>query len=142
MKIMALDVGERTVGVAVSDELEMTANPRTTLARDGTEFAAVARLAAAEGVGEIVVGHPLSLRGERGAAALRSEAFADQLRPFVAVPVRLWDERLTTAEAERRLIEAEMRRARRRRVVDRMAAAVLLDHYLRARALRREERDG
>jgi len=142
MKIMALDVGERTVGVAVSDELEMTANPRTTLPRDGQEFAAVARLAAAEGVGEIVVGHPLSLRGERGAAALRSEAFADQLRQVVGVPVRLWDERLTTAEAERRLIEAEMRRARRRRVVDRMAAAILLEHYLRARALRQGERDG
>jgi putative Holliday junction resolvase len=133
---MALDLGERTVGVAVSDELELTANPRVTLRRDGTELRRVAELAREEEAGELVVGVPISMSGVEGVQAERARAFAAELACAVEIPVRTWDERLTTREAERALIAAGARRARRRQVIDQHAAALILESYLRYRALR------
>lgn len=136
MRIMALDLGEKTVGIAVSDELELTANPRGVLRRDGSELDRILRLTVEESVGELVVGLPVSMSGESGPQAEKAREFAEQLAARTPVPVRTWDERLSTREAERALIAADVRRARRRRVIDSVAAALILESYLRFRALR------
>lgn len=135
MRIMALDFGERTIGVAVSDELELTANPRTVLRRGPTELDQLAALVRAEEVGEVVVGLPISMSGEEGVAAQNVRRFVEDLGARLTVPVRTWDERLTTREAERSLIAQDMRRAQRRKVIDQVAAALILEGYLRYRAL-------
>jgi putative Holliday junction resolvase len=139
MRTMALDVGEKTVGIAVSDELGITSSPRETLRRDGAELQRLVDLVRREGIGEVVVGLPISLNGSLGPSAGRSQSFADQLRAVLTIPVVTWDERLTTAEAEKMLIAAEVRRSRRRQVIDQIAASLILQSYLRARSFRAED---
>src|SRR5436190_1831139 len=129
MKIMALDVGDRTIGVATSDELEISATPRVVLARNGREMEEIQRIVTGEGVEEIVVGMPVSLGGFLGPQAEKVIAFIEALRRHIEVPVRTWDERLSTVEAERVLLEADTSRARRRRVIDKVAATVILEGY-------------
>jgi putative Holliday junction resolvase len=136
---MALDLGEKTVGLAVSDELELTANPRGVLRRDGREMDEILRRVADEGVEELIVGLPISMSGQEGAQAERARAFADALAARSPAPVRTWDERLTTVQAERLMIAADVRRADRRRRIDQAAAALILESYLRYRALHRGE---
>jgi putative Holliday junction resolvase len=138
---MSLDLGEKTVGIAVSDELELTANPLTVLRRDGKEVDAILRLARAEDAGELIVGLPISMSGASGAQAGRARDFAAELATRSDIPVRTWDERLSTREAERALIAADVRRSRRRQVIDKMAAALILESYLRYRALRSARRE-
>src|SRR5437667_1046367 len=115
---MALDVGDRTVGVAMSDELEISASPRVVLPRRGREFDEIERLVTEEGVEEVVVGMPVSLGGFLGPQAEKVGAFIEALGRRLAVPVRAWDERMSTVEAERVLLEADTSRARRKRVID------------------------
>lgn len=135
MRIMALDPGEKLIGIAVSDELEITANPRGALRRDGNELEALVGLAAAEEVGEIVVGLPISMNGVEGSGAEKSRALVASLAERLTIPVRSWDERLSTRMVERTMLEGDLRRSRRRKIVDQMAAAVILESYLRYREL-------
>jgi putative Holliday junction resolvase len=141
MKIMALDVGDRTIGVATCDELEICASPRIVLPRNGRELDAIARFVTEEEVEEIVVGMPVSLGGFLGPQAQKVEAFVEALRRAVPVPIHTWDERMSTVEAERILLEADASRARRKRVIDKVAATVILQSYLRHRALQKENLD-
>lgn len=141
MRSMALDVGEKTVGIAVSDELGISASPRETLRRDGTELDRLQGLVRAEDVGEVVVGLPISLNGTLGPSAEKVLEFVGQLRERVTVPVVTWDERLTTAEAEKMLIAADTRRSKRRKVIDQIAATLILQNYLRSRELRSRRDD-
>jgi len=122
------------VGLAVSDPLEITANPLAVLDRrsDGEVIAAVARIVEEEGVEDVVVGLPVNMDGSHGPAAVGAEAFAAKLAARLGVPVHTHDERLTSEEAQERMIGAGMSRKRRRRSVDRIAAAVILESYLRA----------
>ena len=131
---MGLDVGEKTVGIAVSDELGITVSPRETLRRDGTELNRVAALAQHESVGTIVVGLPVSLNGTLGPAVERSEKFARLLRERTQIPVETWDERLTTTQAEKLLISHNMRREKRRQVIDQVAAVLIVESYLRSKS--------
>ena len=140
MRIMALDLGEKTVGIAVSDELGLTASPRETLRRDGTELDRLADIISREGIGEVVVGLPVSLNGTLGPSAQRVLEWVTQLRERLKIPVETCDERLTTAEAEKMLIAADVRRAKRRQVVDQIAATLILQSYLRMRELRGDAR--
>jgi putative Holliday junction resolvase len=133
---MALDVGEKTVGVAVSDPLGMIASPRETLRRDGSELDRLERLVTGEEIGEVVVGLPISLNGTLGPSAERAQEFAKTLEQRLNVPVVTFDERLTTAAAEKVLIAADTRRAKRRQVIDQIAATLILQGFLRARELR------
>lgn len=137
-RVLAIDHGERRIGVALSDELGILASPLCILkplARERVD--AVARLAREHAVTEIVVGHPRTLRGEAGPQARRVERFAEQLRGAVDVPVRLWDERYSTQEATERLAAGRKRSAGRRGQaalqVDAVAAAVILQEYLDSR---------
>jgi putative Holliday junction resolvase len=131
-RIMALDVGEATIGVAISDPLRVTAQPVTTIRRTGwrADLAELQRLIAGHEVSEVVVGLPLRLGGERGTAALGAEAFAAKLRGAIDLPVSTWDERLTSVQAERILLDADVSRRRRREVIHQMAAAIILQSWL------------
>ena len=146
-RLVAFDLGRVRVGVAVSDPSQVVASPSDTIdvadldrgdMMDVTaladRLADVARELAAAG---IVVGAPLALDGHEGEAAREARAVADALRSATGLPVRLVDERFTTAEAERALLEADVSRAGRRKVVDRVAAGVLLQGVLAAQDVRR-----
>lgn len=143
-RVLALDLGDARIGLALSDELGFTAQPAGNLARTGSRevVRAVAKLVAGHGVSRIVVGHPLHLSGEEGERARDARETARRLEASLSVPVELWDERLTTAEAERALIEGGVRRARRREVVDSLAAVLILQSWLSAHPLDGQPTEG
>jgi putative Holliday junction resolvase len=132
---MGLDVGDRRIGIALSDESALIASPRETLERKGNkkDIAHLLDLARREDVSEIVVGLPLSLDGSSGPQAEKVGRFVEALRSSTSLPVTTWDERLTTVSAERLLVEADLSRSRRRGTVDRVAAALILQSYLDSR---------
>jgi putative holliday junction resolvase len=130
MRILALDVGDRRIGLATCDELEIVASPRAVLRRDGRELDALEQWVREEEVGLVVVGMPYNSAGEIGPQAQKVVRFMEALRQRLAVPVVEWDEHLSTWEAEQVLIEAGERRAERRKVVDMLAAAVILRAFL------------
>jgi putative Holliday junction resolvase len=129
-RMLGLDLGERRIGVAISTPEGGLAVPLRVLesAGDEADARAIAELARAEGVETLVVGHPLSLDGTAGAQAQRVEAFARLLERETGLPVALWDERLTTKQAER--APAGTRPSRRRAPPDDVAAAIILQAYL------------
>lgn len=130
-RVMALDFGTRRVGVAVSDPLGITAQAHSVLdAEDPSLMEQIARLAADLGAERVVVGLPVSLDGREGPAAEAARRFAEKAGEATGLPVHLVDERFTTVSAERVLVEAGLSGRRRRRVRDRVAAAVLLQSYL------------
>jgi putative Holliday junction resolvase len=131
-RILALDHGSKRIGVALSDELGWTAQPLETFVRKGlpADVAHIRALVEAHAVEQVLVGLPLRLNGEEGPAARAVREFAGHLERALPVPVVTWDERLTTKEAEDLLIAADVSRRRRRDVVDRVAAAILLQSYL------------
>ena len=125
--VIGLDLGDARIGVAISDPERRLAVPVGTvhIGQPPGELLAVAALVRERGATQIVLGLPLSLRGERGESAAHAESFAEALRTVVEVPVELHDERLSTVEAERALGVAGIRGPERRRVVDAAAAAVI-----------------
>lgn len=132
-RIMAVDVGERRIGVALSDELQTFAAVQQTLERhEGyrADMRILRRLVEENGVDLVVVGLPLRLDGSAGASAEAAREFAAALRRYVQVPVVEVDERLSTVEAERALLHADVGRMKRRQVVDGVAAGVILQSYL------------
>ena len=135
MRIFGLDVGTRTVGVAVSDALGMTAQPLTTLRRTGlrANLAELRRLAETHEVRQAVVGLPLNMDGTEGPSAAAARAFGEALAQALDIPVEDQDERLSTVAAQRALLEADVSRARRREVVDQVAAALILQTWLDTR---------
>ncbi len=134
MRALALDVGDRRIGVAVSDPLGMWARPLTVLARRSREqdYRAIVALVEEHEIAVVVVGHPLEFHGEVGPQARRVERYAAGLAEHLSVPLVLWDERLSTAEAERILRESGESSRQYRSRLDAVAAAVILQSYLRA----------
>ena len=132
MRILGLDLGEKHIGVALSDALGLTAQRLTRLDARGTakDLDAVRVLAAQHGVEVIVVGLPLTLQGEQGPRAKRAIAFCEALRRHLTIPVHLIDERLTTVQGERALLETDTSRRKRKQVIDLVAAQLILQHYL------------
>jgi putative Holliday junction resolvase len=137
MRYLGLDVGDVRIGVARSDETATLASGLETVRRVGPrkDVKAVAALASAHEVGEIVVGLPRRLDGTIGPQGEKVLAFVEALRAAVKVPVVPWDERFTTAEAQRVLIEGDVSRRDRRAVVDKVAAVLILQSYLDSRKL-------
>lgn len=137
-RILALDLGSKRIGLAVSDPLGVTAQGLPTLKRTNrrADLVRLRELVDAYGVERVVVGHPLHLKGYASARAEEAERFAEWLRRDLRLPVELFDERLTTVEAERLLREAGASRRQRREAADQIAAQLILQTYLdRARAL-------
>jgi|SRR5689334_145417 putative Holliday junction resolvase len=130
--LIGLDLGTRTIGIAVSDRLRTVATARSVLRR--TRFQADARalldLAAGEAAGGIVIGLPLNMDGSEGPRAQATRAFARNLSRLTAIPLLLWDERLSTAAVERMLIAVDTSRARRAELKDKLAAAWILQGVL------------
>jgi putative Holliday junction resolvase len=139
-RIMAIDFGARRIGLAVTDELGMTAQGLPTLHRTNkrNDFDQLRRTIKQYAVGEIVLGLPLRMSGEAGIQAEKVEAFADELRARFKLPVHLFDERLTSVQANRVLDEAEMGDRRRKEVVDQLAAVLILQAFMESRASRSE----
>jgi putative Holliday junction resolvase len=133
-RVLGIDLGSRRIGVAVSDGLGLTAQPRATLARHGgmRDIEAIAAAVKEADADRIVLGLPLDCEGQEGPAALRARAFGDKLRTALHLPVELIDESFSTVEAEEVLLAADMSRARRKQVVDKLAAAVILQRWLDA----------
>lgn len=132
MRILALDHGTVRVGVALSDELKMIATPLEYIhAEPFTGFLArLKELIREKEVELILIGMPRNMDGSYGPAALKVQEFVAVLKDVIAIPIKLWDERLTSAQANRFLIEGNVRRADRKEKVDKMAAAILLQSYL------------
>jgi len=135
MRVLGLDLGTKRIGIAVSDRSGTIATPLLVLQRSKTKFqdhTEILRLILEEEAVAIVVGMPYTLRGEMGATAKSAEAECTQLAKVVGVPVYIHDERFTTVTADRALMEARMKADARRRVVDKVAAAVMLQSWLDA----------
>ena len=135
MRIMGLDLGSKTIGVALSDELTITAQVltsihRTALAKD---LEAIVRLVEDHQVEELVIGLPINMDGSRGGAVDKVETFIEHLSARLTIKIIPWDERLSTVAAERILLEGDLSRAKRRKVIDRLSAAIILQGYLDSR---------
>jgi len=132
MRVMGLDHGSVRVGVALSDELGMIASPAEYVPAEPIEdlLQKLRNIVVEKQVSQVVVGMPRNMDGTHGPAAEKVRAFVHQLRMTLDVPIRTWDERLTSAQANRVLIEGNVRRKDRKQVVDKMAAAILLQSYL------------
>jgi len=135
-RILALDLGERRIGLALSDELGLTAQGLETMERINMkeDLARLERLAAEKGVSLILIGNPLRMSGAEGRQSDWVRRFAEKLSAHTGRVVKLWDERLTTVEAERVLRQSGISPQKRRRAVDRLAAVILLQNYLGAAA--------
>ena len=136
-RILAIDYGSRRMGLAVSDLLGITAQGIDTLQRRNkrTDFARLGGIIRQYNVQEIVLGYPLRMSGEAGTQSQKVAEFAEELRQRFGLPVHLWDERLTSAEANRLLKEAELSIQKRAQAVDRMADVLILQSFLQVRTI-------
>ena len=132
MRVLGLDVGDRRIGVALSDSLGLTAQPLAVLQRHGAakDVEAVRALVTQHEVGVIIVGLPLTMQGISGPQADKVTAFSAALRRRVAVPVKFIDERLTTVQGERALLETGASRRKRKQIIDQVAAQLILQQFL------------
>lgn len=135
MRIMALDFGTKRIGIAMSDELLLTAQGLNSLERKTLkdDLEKISKLANGNNVEEIIVGLPLNMNGTYSAKTKEVVVFVDELSKAVTMPVKTWDERLTSMQAERILLEADASRAKRRKVTDKLAAQIILQSYLDSR---------
>ncbi len=132
MRILALDHGTKRIGLAISDELGVIAQPLEFLAAEPREefLNRLKDILDSRGVDEILVGIPRNMNGTYGPAAAKAREFVEALKNVLTIPVKTWDERLTSVQANRFLIETGMRREKRKERVDQTAAALMLQSYL------------
>lgn len=132
MRIMGLDIGDKTIGVAVSDAMGWTAQGVKVIRRQELDYdlAELRKVIAEYEVTEMVVGLPKNMNGTLGERANKVLDFAEILKEQLQLPVHMWDERLSTVEAERNLIAADVSRGKRKKVIDKMAACIILQGYL------------
>lgn len=132
MRILGLDVGDKTIGVAISDELGWTAQGLEVIHRKSASYdiERLQDIVINWEVQRIIVGLPKNMNGTIGPRAEKCIVFAEQLEQILKLPVQLWDERLTTIAAERALLEADISRKKRKQVIDKMAAVMILQNFL------------
>lgn len=131
-RLLGLDVGTKTIGMALSDLTRSIATPFETIRRGkfGADAQVIRLLVEQEQIGALIIGLPINMDGTQGPRAQSALAFARNLAPLVAVPIAFWDERLSTAGSERALLEADLSRARRAELIDKTAAAWILQGAL------------
>ncbi len=136
LRILGLDVGTKNIGVALSDEMGWTAQALTTIERKGIQedIDAIQRLVHAYEVKEVVVGLPITMEGQVGIQANKVIAFSQKLHEGLRIPVFHWDERLSTKAATKTLLEADMSRKKRKKIIDKIAAAFILQGYIDRKA--------
>jgi len=132
MRILAVDYGDARIGLAISDVLNITANPLETYKRKNTDADAqyIANIANERKCDRIVLGLPYNMDGTEGIRVEKTYAFAEELKKYTSIPIDYEDERLTTVTAENVLIEAGMRREKRKEVIDKLAATIILRSYM------------
>jgi len=130
MRILCLDIGQKRIGIAISDETETLARSVAVVERDEGAPLKIRRIADENGAGKIVYGLPVRLDGALSAQTEKTLAYIDELKKTIPLPFIPWDERLTTKEAETVLIMADMSRKKRKKVIDRLAAQIILQDYL------------
>jgi putative Holliday junction resolvase len=142
--VLALDIGEKRTGVALSDESLTIASPLTVLPVDKKKawMKEVAKLCEKHFVAQILVGLPLNHHGEEGSDAEKMRSIVAMLRKVVSVPVIEWDERFTTVQAERSLIEADVSRRDRKQIIDKVAASIMLQSYLDSLTFQQRHNNG
>jgi putative Holliday junction resolvase len=134
-RLMGLDVGEKTIGVAMSDELQIIVSPYETIRRTASikaDLREVQRLVEEFEVAKVIIGNPVMLSGEEAIQVKKVREFAERLARRLKVPVELWDERLTTVQAGRILKEAGKTREERKKLIDSVAASIILKSYMEA----------
>ena len=131
-RIMGLDIGDKTIGVAVSDLMGLTAQGVTTIKRAGKkkDIEAIKQIIAEKQVNKIVSGLPKNMNGTVGPQGEKVQKFCELLKEETNLPIEFWDERLSTVAAERSLIEGNVRRENRKKVIDMLAAVIILQGYL------------
>ena len=131
-RIMGLDIGDKTIGVAVSDLMGLTAQGVTTIKRVGKkkDIEAIKKIIAEKQVNKIVSGLPKNMNGTVGPQGEKVQKFCELLKEETNLPIEFWDERLSTVAAERSLIEGNVRRENRKKVIDMLAAVIILQGYL------------
>lgn len=132
MRILGIDFGTKRIGVAISDTLMITAQGLETIEckNTKTDLDAIAKVVADNSVTEIVVGLPLNMNGTDSQKTREVRQFVEDLRSVVTVPVNTWDERLTSMQAERTMLESDMSRNKRKRLSDKIAAQLILQSYM------------
>lgn len=134
MKFVGLDVGSKTIGVALSDEFGWTAQGLTTIKWDESDITSaddeLMSIINEHGVEKAIIGLPKNMNGTIGERGEKSKAYAKHVEEVHNIPAVLWDERMTTMAAERVLLEADMSRKKRKKVIDKMAAVMILQGYL------------
>ncbi|MCL4499140.1 MAG: Holliday junction resolvase RuvX [Chloroflexi bacterium] len=135
MRSLGLDVGESRIGVAVSDPFRETAQPLEVVDRrpDGGDVRRIKEIISEYKVDELVVGLPLTMQGEAGPQAKAVAEYASLLEREIGLPMKLWDERLSTVMVERSMVSGDVKRRKRKKIVDKLAAVVILQGYLDAR---------
>ncbi|AEF95065.1 Holliday junction resolvase [Desulfotomaculum nigrificans CO-1-SRB] len=139
MRVMGLDVGDKTIGVALSDPLGWTAQALEVIRRGDNldkDLNRLAEIVQEYQVEQILVGLPKNMNGTLGPQGEKVLAFIERLKERIDLPVKTWDERLSTVAAERALLEADVSRSKRKKVIDKMAAAVILQGYLDSGAIK------
>jgi putative Holliday junction resolvase len=131
-RILGLDIGDRRIGVALSDAMNLTAQPMFTLTRGRLrdDLRSLARLIRKHGVTDIIAGNPIHLSGDESSQAAKARAFAAALQAECGIPITLWDERLTTTEAHRHLLASGLPPSAHKAVVDQVAAVLILQSWL------------
>lgn len=132
MRILGLDIGDKTIGVAVSDPLGLTAQGVTTIKRIGKEkdIEALKKICDEYKVENIVAGLPKNMNGTLGPQSEKVLKFCELIETKINLPIKMWDERLTTVAAHKAMLEADLSRAKRKKIVDKMAAIYILQGYL------------
>lgn len=132
MKVLGIDYGTKRIGLAISDPLGIIANGQPTISNESA-LEKIKKIVETERIAKIVLGYPKNMNNTIGPAAKAVEEFQNKLKEIVDIPITLWDERLTTAEATKRLIEADISRKKRKLLVDKTAATLILQGYLDSR---------
>ena len=138
MRILGLDVGDRTIGVAVSDPLGLTAQGITTIKRKSEvlDIEEITKICKEYNVETIVSGLPKNMNGTIGPQGEKVQQFCEKLKETLDLPIKMWDERLTTVAANRAMLEADLSRAKRKKIVDKIAATYILQGYLDSLGIR------
>jgi len=136
MRILAIDVGEKTLGLAISDPTQTIASPLETIRRESLkkDIEQLEKIIHDREVEEIIIGFPRNMNGSAGQQARKVVKFADHLREKITQEILYWDERLTTVAATKVLIEGHVRREKRKKVVDKLAAVLILQGYLESKS--------
>ena len=140
-RVIALDLGQKRIGVAISDETETISSPLTTIPGDNTNRAikGIKEIIDNRDVLKVVIGLPLNMNGSKGPKAIEALEFADKLRERLLIDVVTFDERLTTKQGEDMLIQADISRKKRKSVIDKIAAQIILQTYLDSEKIRKQE---